>query len=351
MGIVIREADLVADHETLLGVLLRNREHGDNELRRARFQWSYFENPFGQPRAWLAFNSSSRVIGMAAVFPRQIKVNGTVVQAWNGGDTSVDKEFRTLGVAIKLRQAVKACVNPQEMSFLYSYPVDRMRVVLERIGHRTIGSFVRHGAILRSNQLLQEYIGPRPGVALLARVANLLLPLQWSYRFSTNRFRVHLQQENAFGDEFDDLYQRVCLRYPVMTVRDAAFLNWRFVKNPNVRNLHIFRFEEEGTLQGYAVVGLEKSAARILDILVDGDHRAIRALLLGLIRWLRSYRICTLSLLATATSPLLKEARPLGFLFQDRRDAGITVYTPNPVLSEVLMDEKNWYMTPADRDV
>jgi hypothetical protein len=352
MGIVIREADLAADRELLLATLLHNRDHGDNDLRRARFEWSYFQNPFGKPRAWLAIDtSSSRAVGMVAAFPRQIKVNNAIVQGWNGGDTSVDRAFRTLGVALKLRGAVKACVDRHEMPFVYSHPVDRMQVVLKRVGHHIIGSFVRYGLILRTDQLLQKLSGYCPGVSILTSLTNILPPLQWKHRFAGKKFCVRLLPGNSFGNEFDDLYQRVCQRYPVMAVRDSAFLHWRFTKNPGVKDFRIFCLEETGRFQGYAVIGFEKSAARIMDMLIDGDRLAMRSMLLGVIRWLRANRLCTLSLRATASSLILMEARPLGFLFQDRRDAGVAVYTADSAPLATLMDEKNWFMTPADRDV
>jgi len=352
MGIVIREANVAADRDLLLGILLRNRDHGDNELRKLRFEWSYFQNPFGQPRAWLAIDPScSHAVGMVAVFPRPVKVNGSVVQAWNGGDTSIDKEYRTLGVALKLRRAVKSCVDRNETAFLYSFPVDRMRVVLERIGHRVIGRFARHGVVLRTDTLVQRMLGRNSMARLVAGVTNTLPPLQWCYRAGDPSLRVRLQSGNTFGNEYDDLYQRVAQRHPVLTVRSSEFLHWRFNTNPLVKEFRVFRLEREATLQGYAIVGFEKSAARILDIQIDGDQLAIRTLLLGLIRQLRVNGISTLALRATDNSAILAEARPLGFWFQDRRDAGISVYTADENLAETVLDEKKWFLTQADRDV
>ena len=352
MGIDIREADLVADRELLLNILLRNRDHGDNERRRARFEWSYYQNRFATPRAWLAIDSSSsRVIGMVAAFPRKMKVNGVLVQAWNGGDTSIDREFRTLGVAIKLRRAVQEAVDRQEMTFLYSHPVDRMRVVLEKIGHQTIGKFIRHGVLLRTDLVVQKALGRNLLADWLAGVANFATPLQWSHRFGQNGLSVKPQTENTFDGEFDDLCERVCRCYPVITVRDAEFLHWRFTSNPLAQDFRVFRLEREDKLAGYAIVGFENAGARIWDILVDGDGRAIRTLLLGVIRWLRRHKICTLALRATASSPILAEARPLGFWFQDHTNAGVAVYTADPNLTATVMNESNWFMTQADRDV
>ena len=352
MNIVIREADLATDHKLLLDILLRNRDHGDNELRKARFEWSYFNNPYGVPRAWLVIDKlSSRTIGMVAAFPRKFKVNGSTVLAWNGGDTSINKEYRTLGVALKLRRAIKACVDRREMDFLYSYPVDRMRIVLEKIGHKTIGSFIRHGLVMRTDLIVEKFLGRSKANRFLSGVTNILPPMQWSHRFADRSYCVWQQPDNCFGDEYDELYQRASLRYNILTVRDARFLDWRFNQNPLTSKFKIFRLEKNGELQGYAIIGFERKSARIFDILIDGDRFAIRTMLLGLIRRLREMGVYTLALRATATSPILAEAKPLGFVFKDPENSGVALYAADLTYLSLLADEKNWFMTQADRDV
>lgn len=353
MGILIREADLRADRKLLLDTLLRNREHGDNELRQRRFEWSYYQNPFGQPRAWLAIDeASSRTIGMVAAFPRKMLVQGKQVLGWNGGDTSIDTEFRTLGVAIKLRRAVQAPVDKGEMTLLYSHPVDRMRAVLEKIGHHTIGTFARHGALLRLDPFIEKKLGRNLASRGLAGIANIFPPLQWSLRSISPPWRLRLQHEKKFGREFDDLFNRVPKRRAVLNVRDAEFLHWRFVQNPLVRDLHVYRCEAEGKLCGYAIIGIENNAARVLDYLVEGEQNMTRTLLVQLIRTVRAQRIPTLAVRGMDASEMVQEARKLGFWFQDRKDAGVAVYAAKHTpFAEIVHTEKNWFMTQADRDV
>ena len=352
MAIVIREAELATDKELLLNILLRNREHGDNAIRRARFEWSFFRNPFGRPRAWLVFDQSSgRAVGMVAAFPRRLLVNGQSIIAWNGGDTSVDHDYRTLGVAMKLRRAVKDCVDREGIPFLYSFPVDRMCAVLQKVGHLDLGMFIRHGLILRSEALFAR-VGVNGRLSqLLSILTNGLPSLQWCHRFGQKRFSLRLQRDLHFGEEYDALFQHAGHQHRVVTVRDSQFLNWRFVTNPAVRELQIFRLEEGGQLAGYALIGVEGRAARIIDLLVAGDHLAVRTLLLGLIRNLRAAGIHTLALQALRHSAVVAEARPLGFMFPDTRNAIVSIYVPDNAMAEIVKDHRHWFMTQADRDV
>jgi hypothetical protein len=352
MGIVIREAVLPADRDILLDTLLRNRRDGENTLRQERFEWSLACNPYGQPRAWLAIDESSgKVIGSVSAFPRRVLVNGEAVIGWNGGDTSIDPEFRTLGAAIKLRRAVKHCVDRGEMRFLYSHPVDRMRAVLEKIGHAVIGRLARHGVILRLDRFANQWLGKNLLAAALSTAANPLL-LAWPGNFAPrNGAAVHLQSENRFGDEYDELFNRVAKNYPVIAVRDANFLSWRFLQNPMHREFRIFRLDAGNRLRGYAVVDFKGDGARILDFLVENEAKDLSALFAGLVRWLRANRFCSVSVRTTDDHPILRLFHALGPTSLDTINSGIAVHAPANGPDRLVLDGRNWFMTQADRDI
>jgi len=359
MGIVIRAAELPADRDILLDTLLRNRDQGDNALRQARFEWSLSCNPYGRPRAWLAIDESSgKVIGSVSAFPRRMLVNGAATLGWNGGDTSIAREFRTLGAALKLRRAVKEGVERGEMRFLYSHPVDRMRVVLEKVGHVIIGRLARHSLILRFDRFVNQAMGKNFVAAMLAQTANPLLQA-WSWKgISSARdgVVVRLQERNHFGDEFDALLARAAKNYPVIAARDARFLSWRFLQNPLHADFKIFRLEAPQAgdglrgLRGYAIVDLKGDGARILDFLVEEQRRDLPTLLAGIIRWLRPKGICSVSVRAHDHNPVLPLLRAFGPTSLDAVNSGIALYVSAGGPNGVLLDERNWFMTQADRD-
>ena len=352
MGIIVREAELRRDRGALLAVLLRNRNPDQNEVREARFDWSYFSNPYGEPRAWLAINESSgKVIGMAGAFPRRVALRGKPVLCWNTGDFSIDREFRTLGVALKLRQAEKCSVDRREMAFLYCYPMDRMRIVLEKAGHFALCTIPRHRMLLKFDDLLDRWIGANALSSGLARLAN---PFVFAWRGNVSRHRgltVQLEPKMKFGKEYDELFERVRDSHSVITVRDSQFLTWRFLQSPLYRDIRIFRLcATKGRLRGYAVVDIAGRAAKVLDFLVD-DESLIRALLGGLIRSLRRHGICRLALRATDSNPGLKGLRSFGMVFHDFSDSSVMAYAPANSSWLPFLNEGNWFMTQADRDV
>jgi len=353
MGIVIREAALPVDRDILLDILLRNRDSGGNALRQARFEWSLSCNPYGRPRAWLAIDGSSgRVIGSVSAFPRRVLINGVATLGWNGGDTSIDQEFRTLGAALKLRRAVKECVDRGEMPFLYSHPVDRMRVVLEKVGHAIIGRLARHGLILLFDRFAHQALGKNFFSTTLAGAANPLLQA-WSWKGSfgaRHDAMVHVQERNVFGDEFDALFSRVANKYSVIAERNAKFLSWRFLQNPLHADFSVFRLEAGGRLRGYAVVDIKGDGARILDFCVEEQRRDLPLLLVGIIRWLRPKGVCSVSVRANDHNPVLSLLRSFGPTSLDTINSGIALHVSPGEASHIMLDERNWFMTQADRD-
>jgi hypothetical protein len=353
VGIIIREAALPADKSILLDTLLRNRDHGDQALRQARFEWSLTCNPYGQPRAWLAMDeSSNQVIGAVSAFPRRVLIHGQPALWWNGADTSIDQAFRTLGVAMKLRRAVKECVDRGEMRLLYSHPVDNMRLVLEKIGHVVIGRLARHGLVLRFDRFINERLGKNIFSAVAAGLVNPLLRITPGNFGAGAGLAIRRQEQNRFGEEYDALFERAAKNYAVITERNARFLAWRFLQNPLHPEFHIFRLEAEQRLCGFALVDLKADGgARILDYLLEDFTAYSRPFFAGIIRWLRQNRVSSLSIRSTDLNPILKVLQAFGPVFCDAVNSAIAVHAPADGPDRSVLEINNWFMTQADRDV
>jgi hypothetical protein len=154
-----------------------------------------------------------------------------------------------------------------------------------------------------------------------------------------------------FGDEYDELFERVQRKYAVITIRDSQFLTWRFLQNPLYKEIRILRLEAEDRLKGYAVVEVGGAAPRVLDFLVDHDVGAMRTLLDGIIRFLRGRGVSTLVLRSTDSNPVLRDLRSFGLIGRDPRNSAIVAYTGTNGSCRSVLDESNWFMTEADRDV
>jgi hypothetical protein len=93
------------------------------------------------------------------------------------------------------------------------------------------------------------------------------------------------------------------------------------------------------------------AGARLLDFLVEESSSA-RAFLAGMIRWLRAKKICTLATKTTDHNPIIGALRSFGVILREASDSSVAVYAPpSNGVHRLVLNESNWFMTQADRDV
>ena len=353
MAIIIRDAEVRRDRKRLMDCLLRNRSrYQDDAKLQRRFEWAYDDNPHGEGRAWLAIDQASdKVVGYTSAYPRHVTVNGDTVIGWNCSDFSIDQKYRTLGVAIKLRRAAKECVDRGEFPFIFAHPNDRMRVVHDKVGHHDIGSMVRYALLLRLDKMLAAVAGDNLLSRGLATLANPVVKfVHLSKNGKKTRYKFRAPVENCFGEEYDKLFARVKNRYPVIGNRDAAYLTWRFLRNP-LYTARSFRMEDGPDLKGFILFTVERNVAHVCDLLVEGGGEEMRLLTGAFIHYLHESGFCTISLRLHDHNPFLFCAQSLGFHYRDDATSAAIAYCSPGSMNASVLDGRNWFMTVGDRDI
>ena len=354
MAINVRKANLEKEMPVLMNTLLRNRErYEDDELFRERFEWAYLKNPHGKATAWVVEDDKSgEVVGFTAGFPRKMSVNGKESLAWNCADFSIDKKYRVLGVAVKLRRAAKDGVDSGEIPFLYAHPNDRMAVVHERVGHHQIGFMKRYAALLRLDRKILNFVK----IPALARLVGFFLqPLVHLALPQPKRRDKSLQfsfvEKQPFGEEFTEFYQEIRQIYPVSGFRDADYLTWRYIDCPlyQVDTLKVYR---DGKLRGYALAAAQFSMVHIADIVVAPEDGLLESLLAQLFKIYRKKALSTLSIKLHEANPLLQQLQKFGFRERDDATSKVMAYAnESNGLHQHVLNPQAWYMTVGDRDI
>lgn len=82
----------------------------------------------------------------------------------------------------------------------------------------------------------------------------------------------------AGGDELAAVWSACAARYPFATIRDRAYLEWRFGERPGVRYHQLFA-AKAGRVQALAVARVLEDRVRVADLIWNGeDPGAVRAL-------------------------------------------------------------------------
>ena len=100
---------------------------------------------------------------------------------------------------------------------------------------------------------------------------------------------------DRFDSRFDVFWERIRDDYLILLVRDARYLNWRYVEVPGVVYERIgIESTVSGEIEGYAVLGLSRRGAqvrgRICDLVTPrrGNGRAAHKLITASIEWFRA---------------------------------------------------------------
>jgi hypothetical protein len=348
MGIVIRDADLARDKEILIRTLNQNRPRVADERR---FRWRYLDNPHGQARAWLAVDDQKEaVVGFTVVHPRLMSVCGEELLCWNCGDFSINKQYRSLGVAIKLRVAATQYVNQEAVPFLYAHPNDRMRIIHLKAGHTIIGQMVRYARVLRVDRYLPEMAKASWFSESLAQAYYRgLVAWQGAARLRTS---YHCEISEHFPEKVDfaSLQQDVGSRWKVFGIRNRAYLQWRFSANP-LYQVSVLQLYQGQALVGYVFYTHADSIMYVLDLFCLPEQDVFHALVIHLTEVGLEQKAQSISMRLLETHPLIPVMQRYGYV-QRAETSSVIVHTSSEMQYRGVIQEKaNWFMTEGDRDV
>lgn len=326
----------------------------------ARRDWQYLVNPAAAslPMQWVVALDDGRVVGSLAATPWRLKVGTAVVHGYFTGDLMVSPLARRGGVARQLWTAMMDQVVGYDVCAFY-HPVTGH--IAERCGYVPVGAAGRLARVLAPGPVVAERVRARLGGGAAARLAGAVAGAAGS--LATPFFGLgaggdapglRIERATAADARFDELWARTAPTIPVLGVRDAAFVQWRFFDLPGCEHRVLTALDAEGTLRGYVALAVaEKDGLRlayVLDLSCPAtDALAIDALIVAAEREARAQGaavVLTAGLFPTA-GVALRQRRWL-----PRRSAGpmLIYWRGDPSLAPLVVAEANWSLSLADGD-
>jgi hypothetical protein len=311
----------------------------------------YKSNPHGRSRAWSAVDDKNgNVAGFTGVLPRKVLLAGKEITCWNCCDFSINKKYRTLGVALKLRRKAKECVDNGEIRALYAHPNDRMKVIHEKVGHFEIGKMNRYAKLMFVDQHMKKFIKNNLVRSLVNPVANYLLEISDISKKFIRKYPVELLGNDVFNFEYDELFQSASKGCTIIGNRGSEYLNWRYIQNPLYQTKRI-AIRKNGKLSGYLIYLIEDGVAIFKDILCIPDRTIIKSLLTQWIELMRSERIESMSATLFDGNSILNYFTSMGFRIRPDNSSVFAYAKEEDDIRKTWINGDNWYMTVGDRDV
>ena len=315
-------------------------------IRRA---WLFDQHPYRSeegPSVWICRHDGA-IVGTWASVPFAAKIgNERSMSSW-GIDAMVAPSWRGTGVAKALWEARRAGLR---FSAAVSVSDAAYRSCL-RWGYKDMGAVPRYLFVLKA----RGYDGLGRASRSVLRWGRPLGPaLVWcTDQWSTLRAsRTEVTEIDRFDDEVDRLWRTASPAYPVVSVRDRAWLKWRFDDHPSSTDYRRYYVAQSGRMIGYFVVrAMTLSDAPALEVVdyfaAPGD---LVALFGGAVKVARQSDAIALQCSTTA-----RGARPallsLGFWRRKHGPRFIVHADDDDPVRSVILDPASWFLTTADSDI
>ncbi len=344
MSIRVRRSGLLSPDRDLLITLFRR--HLAVDYSEERFDWLYHRGPHGSSLAWIATDGpAGKPIAAAAAFPRRVYCNGQEKLGLVLGDFCMNEEFRSLGPSVQLQRACVEAAQQAPLEFFYDFPSTAMMAVYRRLGVVQTTSFVRWVKQLRVENKLQPLVRSKSIAKVAGSVANSALSyLGW--KGDANSCELELLQ-GLCTEEFTHFDEQVRTREGIQTVRNASYLNWRYL-DPAAPTHQILTARRQGTLVGYVVYANRGDDGYIMDLNSLEEPSVIARLLAGAVHNLSTSGVSAVNLHAADVHPWSSIFERAGFR---KRESSPLVAGPQPAggISNLNFQNK-WYAMSGERD-
>lgn len=335
----VRES-LATDHGTALAVWTRNVPGVDFAKR---YDWYYLNNPYGV-FSYLLTDENDSAIGAAGLSARRFHCSGKPQLVGLCSDFSVDVSSRFLIPAAGLQRRVVA-KGLERFPFIYGFPNNRAIGVMVRVGYKLLGSVPNYTFVLHTRYYLQR---KRVPAAIVTSVDTLIRG--WVRTLSLLTSKQALHETNTIDARFDWLW-RDASKAMFTGIRDARFLQWRFLRHP-IERFRVFVLPDAmGSIRGYAVVSVgENGQWRVVDFLASQSRpAALPTLLIALVQQAFDEGASSLNLEFFGVSGVHRTLRAIGFRRRPHWRQ-VLVATEDKALASLLSAQCNWYITSADED-
>ena len=277
-----------------LGITLRDLVADDTpaimELAQAAFStpwtkdfviWKYFQNPAGRAFGACA-ETAGRVVASYSNLPVRLKLGAATVTAAQAVDAMVSADYRRQKLFYQLARRTYQALDEANINLTYVFPATAIRAAfVNQLNYAEVGPVPRFVKVVRAAELGRSlgHSGPKSALDQLAWFG--ARAAQTAIGPANGDQDVHVGELRQLDDRFDRLWQQASQGFPIATVRDAAYLTWRYRQNP-LRNYLILAAERGHELVGYVVLSFnpEQQIAYLVELIVaPADQAAGHALL------------------------------------------------------------------------
>lgn len=245
----------------------------------------YLDSPVGKGNLIVAIRGS-QVVGMYGLSYLLFIVRGELVVAGLMEDVFVHPFERSWRRYQGLVQMSTSESLKDSLKFRFGISPFRLIRLHRRLGVINLGRIPVYLGFLNIARILEERRVPSP----LSKIGWLIQPILGLRINGRDISNLDIRSVENFGSAFDELWSTIAKTRTVTVVKNAAYLNWRYVKCPGYWYGRLAAYQDK-RLEGLIVFCTTplRRGSFMLELLVRGDNPEImKALLLQALRQLRA---------------------------------------------------------------
>lgn len=255
---------------------LNRLEYGPDDILAtdADFAWRHDQNPAGQAIVVVVRDDRDEVVGFIWVVPLRLWLRGQEYSAATGTNLFISSDHRNSFAYTKLIRRFQRAFRDNGISLHFSFVSEetfqRQRKQTPQAVF-TIPLFVKP---FDFESLAQTYFANKWRSSIIGRTGRVVSPFLFRQRPKSSDTNITIEAVDQYTPDFDEFWFKVRDKYPVMVIRDRAFLAWRFAEVSG-RRYHILVARARDEMLGYAVLRCANirgvKTGLIMDLLVaDG---------------------------------------------------------------------------------
>ena len=352
------------DEKGIVNLMNRVFPHSNYDIR--RWLWEYKNNPCGYLAAVATFDG--QIVGHMGLVPVNMKVGNHILKGGQAVDLAVHPNFRRQGMSLKLGENLMKNATEKGVSISYGFPNEASYSSMRKYGWFEVTEvpflikFLNKSIVLKSLLPRLYFFLRQSGKSFLhfsrytlSWYANFLLSIRRDRR-SRMQISENLQIRTVsfFDDRINDLWNTVSKDYAILVVRNAEYLNWRYVKKPN-GNYEVFLAEKDDTIRGYVILTTWMTRYQKVGYIVDifaNSKNTMQHLIHTAIEYFNDKKVDLISSWTMKGSPYYMVLTENGFV-HNYFPKGIRLIARvnlRKLLELYKNTQENWYVTMGDSD-
>jgi hypothetical protein len=324
------------------------------------WEWKFFNNPAGRALSVVTL-SNGKVVGQLGAIPVRFSVKGRDVTVAQELDFAILDNHRRYDIFFKMVILEKEIFLKEDVDFSYGLPNKLSAEITQAFTpNNKISPIPRLCKVLDVKPFLRQRLHLNTLSKILSPTVNTGLRMIYSEKMVIPE-GMQLKRIHRFDERFDTFWKRIKNDYLIMTVRDSAYLNWRYVDAPHM-NYEIFCLEQTGSneVMGLMVLGEQKKdylIGQIFDIVTPKEENSIisHCLLRFALNRFRKKKAAVVRCWMFSHSHVYPELVKTGFVRRKNKERNLTFQNINlqelSISQEFVGNSENWYFTSGDSDI